>query len=276
MQLKEIEQTLQAMLEAERAVEKKQRWQMPQLFRWRAAGAEKKTAKIAMPGSTANEKQRWQLPQLFRQGAAAGSAEKSTAKIAAPDAAIKESPRWQLPQLLRRPAVAIAQGKAKSSRRSDFVVAGLGVSLGLVCAMFPWYIFFNPEKFGIQALRFEGNGQGGKFHTLALNAHFLRLDDFLAEDPQKSDKVDPFTTSTLPDAQEKPASAGDQPFPAEDIPYRLVHVVNGRALIEDDAGLWVVQPGSLLPDSSHVASIEQRAGKWVLLTNKDKVVALTQ
>ncbi|MEP9372700.1 hypothetical protein [Mesorhizobium sp. KR1-2] len=243
MQLREIEQTLQAMLEAERA---------------------------------ANKKQRWQMPQLFRQRAAAATAKESAASAATSGEAMEQKQRWQWPQLLRRPASAFAKSRARSSRRGDFIVAGFGLSLGLVCATFPWYIFFNPEKFGIQALQFEGTGRPGKFHSLALNARFLRPGDFLAEDGQKSDKLDPFTTSTLPEAQEKQASAGDQPFPAEDIPYRLVHVVNGRALIEDDAGLWVVQPGSLLPDSSLVASIEQRAGKWVLLTNKDKVVALTQ
>ena len=57
--------------------------------------------------------------------------------------------------------------------------------------------------------------------------------------------------------------------------FRLVHVANGRAMIEDDAGLWVVQPGSMLPDSSRVAGIEQRDGKWVLVTSTDRVVALT-
>ena len=32
-------------------------------------------------------------------------------------------------------------------------------------------------------------------------------------------------------------------------------------MIEDDAGLWIVQRGSKLPDSSIVSSIEQRGGK---------------
>jgi hypothetical protein len=57
--------------------------------------------------------------------------------------------------------------------------------------------------------------------------------------------------------------------------FRLVHVANGRAMIEDDAGLWVVQAGSMLPDSSRVARIEKRDGKWVLVTSTDRVVALT-
>ena len=46
-------------------------------------------------------------------------------------------------------------------------------------------------------------------------------------------------------------------------------------MIEDEAGLWVVQTGSTLPDSSRVASIEQRNGKWVLVTSTDRVIALT-
>ena len=46
-------------------------------------------------------------------------------------------------------------------------------------------------------------------------------------------------------------------------------------MIEDDAGLWVVQAGSMLPDSSRVAGIEKRNGKWVLVTSTDRVVELT-
>jgi hypothetical protein len=55
-----------------------------------------------------------------------------------------------------------------------------------------------------------------------------------------------------------------------------VHVANGRAMIEDDAGLWIVQPGSTLPDDSQVASIEKRDGKWVLVTSANRVIGLTK
>jgi hypothetical protein len=47
-------------------------------------------------------------------------------------------------------------------------------------------------------------------------------------------------------------------------------------MIEDDAGLWIVQPGSTLPDNSKVASIERRGGKWVLVTSTNRVVAMTK
>jgi len=56
----------------------------------------------------------------------------------------------------------------------------------------------------------------------------------------------------------------------------MVHVANGRAMIEDDAGLWIVQRGSKLPDSSIVSSIEQRGGKWVLVTSTDQVIELSK
>ncbi len=58
-----------------------------------------------------------------------------------------QPPKAQFPRL-----------KKKSSRRSDFVVAALGITLGLICALFPWYIFFNQEQFGVQAIKFGGTG----------------------------------------------------------------------------------------------------------------------
>ena len=45
--------------------------------------------------------------------------------------------------------------------------------------------------------------------------------------------------------------------------------------IADDAGLWVVQRGSALPDSSTVARIEERGGKWVIVTSDDRVIEMT-
>ena len=37
-------------------------------------------------------------------------------------------------------------------------------------------------------------------------------------------------------------------------------------MIEDDSGLFIVQRGSMLPEFSRVASIEERDGRWVLVT----------
>lgn len=164
----------------------------------------------------------------------------------------------------------------RKPERADFVTAALGITLGLTCALFPWYIFFNPEKFGVREFVFDGN-RGSQSQTQAsyqpqlIGTHFTTGDvpamnlDFIPTATVRSDQQDP-----------RAIPASEQPFPSDLIKYRLVHVANGRAMIEDDDGLWVVQPGSRLPDASKVASIEQRDGKWVLVTSLDRVVELSR
>ncbi|TIN57212.1 MAG: hypothetical protein E5Y30_38560, partial [Mesorhizobium sp.] len=64
-------------------------------------------------------------------------------------------PRTEWPQPPKAPFPRL---KKKSDRRSDFVIAALGITLGLICALFPWYIFFNQDQFGVQAMKFGGTG----------------------------------------------------------------------------------------------------------------------
>ena len=47
-------------------------------------------------------------------------------------------------------------------------------------------------------------------------------------------------------------------------------------MIEDDSGLFIVQRGDILPDSSRVASIEDREGRWVLVTDVGLVLELPE
>jgi hypothetical protein len=84
---------------------------------------------------------------------------------------------------------------------------------------------------------------------------------------------DPLTTATVSNTgreDDKGPPADQQPFPGKSA-FQLLHVANGRALIEDDTGMYVVRVGSLLPDSSRLASIEQREGKWVIVTSTGDV-----
>jgi hypothetical protein len=84
---------------------------------------------------------------------------------------------------------------------------------------------------------------------------------------------DPLTTATVSNIgkeQDKGAAAEDQPFPGAS-GFRLLHVSNGRALIEDPSGMYVVRVGSILPDESRLATIEQRDGKWVIVTSNGDV-----
>lgn len=181
--------------------------------------------------------------------------------------------------LNRRPALAVAAAKPVKKKRDkgDFTIAALGITLGLTCALFPWYIFYNQEKFGIREFVFDG-------HNSSTQRSFgVGSQRQVASKPFSSDEIpqmglDFFPTATLPSGDEpaRVIPSSDQPYPADRVDYRLVHVANGRAMIEDPDGLWVVQRGSRLPDASRVASIEQRKGKWVLVTNRNQVVELTR
>ena len=173
-----------------------------------------------------------------------------------------QPPKAQFPKLSK-----------KADRRSDFVIAALGVTLGLICALFPWYIFFNQEQFGVQAIKFGGTGTnsgraGGGVAT-------SRSAPLTAKDVPNT-SIDLLATGTVEDDATPAQPPGDQPFPADVAKFRMVHVANGRAMIEDDTGLWIVQRGSTLPDSSTVSSIEQRNGKWVMLTSTDQVIQLSR
>ncbi|KUM28819.1 hypothetical protein AU467_00605 [Mesorhizobium loti] len=172
-----------------------------------------------------------------------------------------QPPRAEFPRLANR----------KADRRSDFVIAALGITLGLICALFPWYIFFNQEQFGVQAIKFGGSGSNSGRAGGGVAAE--RSGPLTAKDVPNAD-IDLLATGTV---QDSPAPApGDQPFPAAASEFKMVHVANGRAMIEDDTGLWIVQRGSALPDSSRVASIEQRGGKWVIVTDANKVIELSR
>lgn len=192
----------------------------------------------------------------------------------------KDKPRSLFQRL--RPAAPIrpmAPKRKKRDRSSDFVVACLGITLGLTCALFPWYIFFNQEKFGIRAMKFSGGGQNEQPIPLAMGQQPERVGAPMSVEDIPAMKLDLFATGSLrrgKDDEVGVPGAAEQPFPGPKIDFTLVHVANGRAMIQDNAGLWVVQAGSVLPDSSKVASIEQRNGKWVLVTSRDEVLQVSR
>jgi hypothetical protein len=165
--------------------------------------------------------------------------------------------------------------KDASTRRrgltTDVLVAGMGVGLGLVCALFPWYIFLHQDKFGIPSIRFSGRPAG----TPGLNEGPLRIGAIWKLPDRKDAGLDAFPTGTVKPNNPKPSSDTDQPFPGDkSARFNLVQVANGQAMIEDADGFFVVRVGSPLPDDSRVRSIEKREGKWVLVTSADKVVYL--
>lgn len=166
----------------------------------------------------------------------------------------------------------------KRGRRSDLIIAGLGIALGFGCAVFPWYIFFNQDKFGIRAMKFEGNAD--QKPPIMLGSSGERVGAPMSAEDIPPMQLDLFATGTVgsgvdgEEEEKRTAETLDQPFPGDDVRFRLVYAAAGRAMIADETGMWVVQRGSLLPDNSKVAGIEQRDGKWVLVTSADRVVEL--
>jgi hypothetical protein len=175
-----------------------------------------------------------------------------------------------------------AQVALKSPRwgRDDLSLAALGVTLGLTCALFPWYIFFNPEKFGPPAVELgggSGEGSGAAGRALADE----RMSSPLALPGRQglpARRARPFRHGHHARAEEAPAPDADldQPFPAAPPVFHLVHVENGRALIADEAGLWVVREGDALPDKSFVSRIGEEGGQPVLVTSQNKMLRLEE
>ena len=187
---------------------------------------------------------------------------------------VRRSPA--MPRLVTGTSPAASEGR----RRSDLTIAALGITLALICALFPWYIFFNQDQFGVRAMKFQGGGTASSGPT-ASGPLRERIGAPMNVEDLPLPELDLFATGTVRnnsdgDDASTPPGLDEQPFPGEIPQFRLVHVVNGRAMIEDDAGLWIVQQGSQLPDSSTVTAIERRSGKWVLVTSDDRVVEMAR
>ena len=189
-------------------------------------------------------------------------------------------PAWKERLRAKAPERPKLQPKLAPKRRkisSDTVIGGLGIALGLTCALFPWYIFMNPEKFKLEGYHFSGSPRAA--HSASASSAPMRTG--APADPLETSQaaLDMFPTGTVPEPRKQPAaaSANDQPFPGDGPKkpdFNLIEVANGRAMIEDADGIWVVKVGSPLPNDSRVAAIEQRDGKWVLVTSAKDVVAL--
>lgn len=164
---------------------------------------------------------------------------------------------------------------SKSSRQ-DILIAALGIALGLTCALFPWYIFFNQDQFGPPAMKFEGTEVEAVGDDALATPVLPRGNSEVRIIGIPDLNLDYSPTGSLPRVFSAPVlPLPEQAFPDEGTPFKILHVTAGRAMIEDDTGIWVVEPGAKLPDRSHVTSIERRKGKWVVVTSDSKVLTAT-
>lgn len=154
----------------------------------------------------------------------------------------------------------------------DGAVAAGGLALAAAAAFFPWYVFFHQEKFGIRPMQYSngrplsdwpGTGLYGASPLAMTGTQNVADIEF-----------DPLATAAVPDGDAPDIGKEDaleQPFPGES-EYALLHVANGRALIEDDGGIYIVRVGSVLPDSSRLEAFERHGRDWVIVTSNGKVI----
>lgn len=156
----------------------------------------------------------------------------------------------------------------------DRVLTVTGLALASAAAFFPWYVFFNEDKFSIKV------EQGDRSRDLpdwpernVFSVSPLAMVNKNEVEKKPALAFDPLTTATVSNVgteSNKGIMPDDQPFPAVS-GFKLLHVANGRALIEDSSGMYVVRVGSILPDESRLATLEERDGKWVIVTSNGEV-----
>lgn len=172
-----------------------------------------------------------------------------------------------------------SQPKAKRGN-GDRIFGVIGFALATTAAFFPWYVFFNQESFGVNPMPWTSTRDLPETRGRpVVSVSPAAIPDEKGEAPLPAD-FDPITTATVSTLGTETASGNQSPAesnPQQTYPgrarYHLLHVANGRALIEDSSGMYIVRVGSVLPDNSRLATMEKRDGKWVIVTSTGEVIS---
>lgn len=151
------------------------------------------------------------------------------------------------------------------------------VGFSMLCAAFPWYVFFNQDKFGVNVAGWE-RLRDVRHARPAGEAGIGALRDPQQDEAERALlrelETDRLTTAAIPAT---PSGGGSDAggFENQEFPggaeFKLLRVANGRALIENGSGIFLVQIGSKLPDSSRLAGLRQHNGKWEIVTSAGKI-----
>ncbi|MDX3926387.1 MAG: flagellar protein [Shinella sp.] len=167
----------------------------------------------------------------------------------------------------------IRRDQSEKYSLTDRMLIGAGLLLAGMAAFFPWYVFLNQDKFSVPPL--WENGKRELPDTAGRNVMGVSPSAMLDDDSRApAGNLDPVSTATVPGlgAERTTGAPAEitQPLPGA-AGFRLMHVANGRALIEDTSGMYIVRIGSVLPDNSRLATLEQRNGKWVIVTSNGDI-----
>ncbi|PWV99815.1 hypothetical protein DFR52_10312 [Hoeflea marina] len=167
---------------------------------------------------------------------------------------------------------------ARRGNRGDRLLTIAGFALAATAAFFPWYVFLNQDSFGIRPADWgDTRDMPETAGRSVVNVSPLAIPD-QADGSLGPSPFDPITTATATapppdrsgDSAEEPDTVS-QTFPGRPR-YRLLHVANGRAMIEDQSGIYIVRVGSVLPDNSRLSALEMRDGRWVIINSNGEVV----
>jgi hypothetical protein len=156
----------------------------------------------------------------------------------------------------------------------DKALGAAGITLAAIATFFPWYAFLHQDKFAMPA-PWSGATRDLPEKIGSGTVASLSPDGEPETDPEVKAAVDQLFTATVPSSDDEGTQANqkdgpEQPFPGSS-GFKLMHVANGRALIEDASGMYIVRVGSVLPDNSRLATLEQRGGRWVMITSNGDV-----
>lgn len=144
-------------------------------------------------------------------------------------------------------------------KRFDDYLKGAGLTLAAVCAILPFVMYYD-----ILDARTEPQSTGKAVRDPLDRTNQKVVRETRAKQEAAAvliaDGIDPMTTATTAeqtsDRLKKSDEAKSQPFP--DKPVFLVReVVGGLVMIEDEAGYWFVEKGSMLPDGTTLVAIER-------------------
>jgi hypothetical protein len=155
---------------------------------------------------------------------------------------------------------------------ADRVIGWSGVGIAMMAAFFPWYVFVNEDKFGLEYIRQMVSGDPAipaRKDALDAASEGIPGRDLKAELPP-ADKIVTGTVAAPDESQSDGEEPQTQPLPAAPREFRLLKVIKGQAMIEDSTGIFVVRQGDILPDQSKVSDLEEQDGKWVLITDAGK------
>ncbi|KXF76028.1 hypothetical protein ATN84_13970 [Paramesorhizobium deserti] len=170
------------------------------------------------------------------------------------------------------------------AKRIDGYLKAAGVALAAGCAMLPFIVYWDRAEPTPPQNSTQNNIQDPLDRSK--QTIFRRMNPFApSETAAARPELDPNPTgATMSNGKGQPRAAGtedaspeDQPFPEKPV-FLLREVVGGMAMIEDGAGYWFVEKGSLLPDGSTLVAVSRSegAGTWQLKTSSGDVIEQTE